>query len=193
MDKSGLPIILEGCDFVGKSTLANILAEKTGYEIVKGSSFEISQLGADGMFEYMMELLDRKNIIIDRFYMSNYVYGDLYDYPRMNNHQFIKLADKAEKNALTVYLTASIHDLEIRMEKRGDEYIKSSSELCMILAKYDECLNDPYTAQKILIYLNTSYIGNMEATASMIKEIAESESTRTLIRNDYETNYEIRN
>lgn len=193
MDKLGLPIILEGCDFVGKSTLANILAEKTGYEIVKGSSFEISKLGADGMFEYMMELLDRKNIIIDRFYMSNYVYGDLYDYPRMSYPQFIKLADKVGENALTVYLTAGIHDLELRMLKRGDEYIKSSSELSKILIKYDECLSDPYTAQKLLLYLNTSAIGNMEVTATMIKELAESESTRTLIRNDYETNYEITN
>lgn len=184
MDKSGVPIIVEGCDFVGKSTLANILAEKTGYEIVKGSSFEISKLGANGMFEYMMELLDRRNIIIDRFYMSNYVYGDLYDYPRMDEFQFMELADKVGRNALTVYLTATTHDLESRMYERGDEYIKSSKEITNILTKYDECLTDPHTAQKLLVYLNTSFINNMDVTATMIKEIAESESAKTLIRND---------
>src|SRR5690606_29872682 len=104
-------IILEGCDCSGKSTLAHELQRLTGYEIIKGSSFEIAELGEEGMHQYMLGLLDKKDVIIDRFYLSNYVYGNLYSYPTMTPAQLARLASKAEQKALTVYLTADVNVL----------------------------------------------------------------------------------
>lgn len=177
-------IIIEGCDCVGKSTLAELLSERTGYEIVKGSSFEIASLGTDAMYEHMMGLLDRNDIIIDRFFMSNYVYGNLYGYPTMSNNQLIDLADKASDNALTVYVTANELTIKHRMSQRGDDMIKAN-EIGKILEKYKEAIDKPILAQKLLLQLNTSYINNMSMTASMIKSIiVDTDETSIFIKND---------
>lgn len=176
-------LILEGCDCSGKDTLAEALAEKTGFEIVRGSSFEIASKGTDYMFDYMMDLLDRKNIIINRFYLSNYVYGNIYNYPTMSYKQFVELSNKADKKALSIYLTALIIDIKSRMNNRGDEYIKIE-EIESILNGYSEALINPLVAPKMFLTLNTSFIPNMSLTASMIKEMIEVDETRIFIK-DY--------
>lgn len=147
-------IILEGSDCTGKTTLANTLAEVTGYEIVKGSSFEISELGADGMFNHMMELLDRDNIIIDRFMWSNLVYGKLFDYPMMNLTQFDLLVEKADEKALLLYLHAPIGTINYRMQNRGDDMIKIEN-IEDILEEYNEVMYGNFRP-KLLISFDTS-------------------------------------
>lgn len=175
-------LILEGCDCAGKSTLAEELARITGYEIVKGSSFEISQLGTDGMFEHMMGLLDRDNIIIDRFYMSNYVYGNKYSYPTMSDEQFSELAVKADFRALNVYVTASPHEIKRRMLSRGDEMIKID-EIDDILARYDEAFKNPNTASRFVLNLNTHLnTSKTNITALMIAEFAKNQETSMFVR-----------
>lgn len=169
-------LILEGCDGAGKTTLANELHKLTGYEIVKGSSFEISQLGPERMFGYMMELLDRKNIIIDRFYMSNYVYGNLYAYPTMNEGQFADLANKTEKKALTVYVTATEEILKDRINKRGDDSVKAE-RVKPILEKYNEALADPLTLQSSTIIINSSFTDVKQAT-SMVAHFADMQERK---------------
>lgn len=130
-----MAIILEGCDAVGKTTFAEILAKKTGFEVVKGSSFEISELGADGMFKHMMELLDRDDIIIDRFLYSNLVYGRLFDYPMMTPSQYDQLVEKLDETSLLVYLHAPQEIIKWRMEKRGDDMIEPK-DIADILSSY---------------------------------------------------------
>lgn len=128
-------IVLEGCDCSGKSTFAQKLAEKLGYEIVKGSSFEISKLGQDGMFEHMSNLLDRENIIIDRFLYSNLVYGSLFDYPMMTPQQYDHLVEKLDEKAFLVYMYAHKDKLSYRMQSRGDDMVKVEN-IESILEKY---------------------------------------------------------
>lgn len=131
-------VILCGSDCSGKSTFAERLQEITGYDIVKGSSFEIAELGSDGMFEHMMNLLDKENVIIDRFMWSNLVYGSLFNYPMMTEEQFDALVDKVdEKEAIVLYLHAPLGTLEFRMNNRGDDMIKVEN-LSNILTKYKE-------------------------------------------------------
>lgn len=181
-------IILEGCDCAGKSTLAEQLAKKTGYEIVKGSSFEISQLGAEGMFKYMMELLNRDNIIIDRFYLSNYVYGNLYNYPTMEEEQFVRLASTADTRALTIIVESPECVIKTRMKQRGDNDIKVE-EVASILAKYDEVLNDDIedhaTIKPLLSIRYDSFLDNRDGSlfASMISAMMENQETQMFIRN----------
>lgn len=173
-------IILEGCDAVGKSSIAEDLARITGFEIIKGSSFEISQLGEDGMFKYMMDLLDKKNIIIDRFFWSNYVYGKLYDYPTMSIGQFARLANKAEANALTVYITANKEVIKRRMQKRGDDMIKAD-EVDSILSKYEEAISNSATFQKMMLRFDNTIVSNKHI-ALVISEIAKLDETKMFMK-----------
>jgi thymidylate kinase len=175
-------IILEGCDCVGKTTFAEELARQTGYEVIKGSSFEISQLGADGMYKHMSDLLDRDNIIIDRFYLSNYVYGNLYNYPTMSDLQFEKLAIKTDFSALTIYLTASEDTIKYRMSNRGDDMIKTD-EVTKILGKYEEGIRNYNTGNRFLLRFDTGLsITNTELTVSMVTAFINNAETSTFIK-----------
>ncbi|QOV08369.1 thymidylate kinase [Bacillus phage Kirov] len=173
-------IILEGCDCVGKTTFAEKLSERTGYEIVKGSSFEISELGADGMFEHMMALLDRKDIIIDRFFYSNIVYGYMYNYPVMSIDQYLELRDKMNKKALLVYLHAPTTVLQERMGKRGDDMIKVE-EIALIKESYRDVLQGLVTP-KTMLSLDTNN-SNFDIATAMVKEFVNLQETGIYIHN----------
>jgi thymidylate kinase len=172
-------VILEGCDCVGKSTFAELLAEKTGYEIVKGSSFEISELGQDGMYKHMMELLNRDKLIIDRFFYSNLVYGSLYKYPMMTMEQYLELQAKLNKTSLVVYLHTSQNVIKNRMANRGDDMIKVD-DIGMILEEYHGTMHGLF-APKTMISLETSYSDFRIATA-MIADFIQQDMTRTYIK-----------
>lgn len=172
-------IVLEGCDAVGKTTFANTLAEKTGYEVVKGSSFEISELGADGMFEHMMQLLDKDNIIIDRFFYSNLIYGRLFDYPMMTPEQYDMLIEKLDERALLVYLHASEGVISYRMQNRGDDMIKVEN-IGDILDGYMDELYGDFRPKFKLVFDTTSMDTNI-ATA-MISEIIDQDMFKTFIK-----------
>lgn len=142
-------IILEGSDCVGKTTFAQMLHEKTGYEIAKGSSFEISELGAKGMYEHMMDLLRKDNLIIDRFFYSNLVYGKLFDYPMMLPGHYDDLVDKMDESALLIYLHTSTGKIQYRMSKRGDDMIKTEN-IEDIINRYKEVLYGDYRPAQMM-------------------------------------------
>lgn len=174
-------IILEGVDCAGKTTFAEKLAERTGYAIVKGSSFEIAEYGAEKMFAHMMSLLDLNNVIIDRFFYSNLVYGSLYNYPMMEYSQYLQLREKMNKKALLVYLHAPTTVLRERMEKRGDDMIKAD-DLRTIKKAYSEALNVLATP-KMMLSLDTEN-SNFNVTTAMVTEFINLQETRMNIHNN---------
>ena len=163
-----MAIILEGSDCTGKTTFAQKLSEKLGFEVVKGSSFEIAELGADGMFEHMMSLLDRDDIIIDRFFYSNLVYGRLFNYPMMNPEQYDQLVDKLEGNGLLIYLHAPEGIIRYRMKKRGDDMIKAD-DISNILASYKEELYGDFRPRLMMAFDTTDT--DFEPETDLIKYI----------------------
>lgn len=171
--------VLEGCDCTGKTTFASELSERTGYEIVKGSSFEIAKLGQDGMFEHMMSLLDRDNIIIDRFFYSNLVYGYLYKYPMMRVEQYAQLRKKLNKTSLVIYLHTNQFVIQERMAKRGDDDI-DSSDVTKILEHYDITMHGIFSP-KTMISLETSD-SNFSFATSMVSEFINQDITKTYIK-----------
>ena len=175
-------VILEGCDCVGKTTFAQMLAEKTGYEIVKGSSFEIAELGQFGMYEHMFELLDRDNIIIDRFLYSNLVYGSIYDYPMMLPIQYLSLVQKLNKVGMVVYLHAHESVIRGRMESRGDDMIKTY-DISRILDTYNHNINGVFSP-KMMLSLNTneSDLNDFNIATSMVKEMIDGNMLKTYIK-----------
>jgi len=160
--------MLEGVDCSGKSTFAEKLAEKTGFEIVKGSSFEISKLGADGMYQFMSDLLKRKDIIIDRLYLSNIIYGEKYGYPMMTEEQYASLSDMTDLFSLVVYLHAPVGVIQYRMLKRGDDMIEID-DIEDILNRYNEALYGEFRPRTVLS-IDTSLIDTDKAT-NMVKEL----------------------
>jgi len=172
-------IVLEGCDCVGKTTFAEMLADKTGFEVVKGSSFEISELGADGMFKHMIELLDRENIIIDRFFYSNLVYGKLFNYPMMSPEQYDLLVEKLDKTALVIYLHAQSGVITHRMLNRGDDMV-GIRHIDSILEEYIKVFYGNFRPKQKLV-LDTQYSDFNIATA-MVKEFIEQDSTKSYIK-----------
>lgn len=160
-------IAIEGCDCAGKSTFAQALSEATGYEIVKGSSFTIAALGMDTMFEYMNNLLDRDNIILDRTFYSNIVYGKLFNYPVMSKEQCTKLHKKLFENGILIYLHADRDVIQDRMSVRGDDYVKIDN-VDDILQKYSEVMCSEF-APTVMLSLDTAKI-DYKKIISFIKD-----------------------
>lgn len=119
-------IIVEGVDASGKDTLINNLAKLTDMDVIRGSSFEMSAKGADAMFEGMKGiLLDENDIILNRSFYSNAVYGPMYGYPTMTDAQFDELNKIVEEVAIIYYLTADTKIIVDRLTARGDKDIRA--------------------------------------------------------------------
>lgn len=117
-------IIVEGVDGIGKDTMINNLAKLTDMKVVRGSSFEMSKAGVDKMFEESRRLLlEEKNIILNRSFYSNAVYGPMYNYPTMSDEQFDELNRIVEEVGCIYYLTADTDIVVDRINKRGDKHI----------------------------------------------------------------------
>lgn len=128
-------IIVEGVDGVGKDSFINNLSSLTGREIIRGSSFEISEGGADAMFEKSKKILtEHDHAIINRFFYSNVVYGGLYNYPRMTKKQYHKLNEMVSETSVVYYLVADTDVIMKRIRKRGDDMINPED-----IKKIQEC------------------------------------------------------
>jgi cytidylate kinase len=71
-------IILEGNECNFKSTVAEKLSNLIGFNVVKGSSFEMSKTTNEELFNKFNQLSNLNRTIIDRFIYSNLVYASLY-------------------------------------------------------------------------------------------------------------------
>lgn len=118
-------IIVEGADAVGKDTLIRNLQKLTNIDVARGSSFEMSIGGADKMFEESKELLlKEEDLILNRSFYSNAVYGPMYGYPTMTDEQLSELNKIVEDVGCIYYLKADTDVVIDRLKSRGDEDIK---------------------------------------------------------------------
>jgi deoxyadenosine/deoxycytidine kinase len=132
-------IFLEGNECNFKTTVAEKLSKRLGFEIVKGSSFEIATGTNEAMYNHFKSIIGMNNVIVDRFIYSNIVYATLYpEYTILTDHQFEEL-DGLLKDAdsMVIYLYADTDTLKGRMSVRGDEYIKED-KLESINRMYEE-------------------------------------------------------
>lgn len=147
-------ILLEGVDGAGKSTMAKLLQKLTGYEIVSGSNFELAEKGADYMFDFLRDLSNRQNIIVDRSWLSNYIYARLYNKNSMTDEQFEELTRLFDEKSIMIVLTASLDVLVERINTRGDEYIKTD-EIQPILENYLKLSMEPKYVPTSHVFMNT--------------------------------------
>lgn len=161
-------IIIEGTECVGKTTFAEKLVEATGYELAKGSSFELSMQGADEMFEHMMGLLDKGGQVIDRFLYSNLVYGEKFGYPMMSPEQYDQLVEKLDETSILVYMYSAEGVIEYRMNDRGDDML-DSEEAKEMLDLFKESLYGDYRPN-YFISLDTTHT-DLSEEIELIKKL----------------------
>lgn len=113
-----MPIIIEGPDGAGKSTLAKSLAGALDMNILK-----MTANGGQSVPEYLQKLAC-DGVIIDRCWVSEQVYSDLFGRePRIDNDEAEALTEFCGLAGIPIIvLLPPLHVVISRLNERGDEY-----------------------------------------------------------------------
>jgi len=136
-------IIIEGIDGSGKTTLANQLSKQTGYPIVCRKQPKDADEKVRMMGEYLQFIKSNKNVILDRCWYSEMVYGpvmrdaSVISYPQMYDLEQLL----AKNGALLIYCTGPEAALWQRCQKRGEDYITSRDDYKAIYNGYKELID----------------------------------------------------
>ena len=139
-------IIIEGPDGAGKTMLAEQLSRQTKYTIEHRSKPNTPEEKARMMGEYLQLVKSSKNIILDRCWYSEMVYGKVMrdqsyiDYPQM--YELERLL--AKNGAIIIYCTGPKAALWMRCQKRGEDYITSRDNFTAICEEYDKLMGVPH-------------------------------------------------
>lgn len=139
-------IIVEGPDGGGKSTLAQTISRQTGYTIEHRSKPQTEEEKALMMGEYVQLAKSGRNVILDRCWYSEMVYGKVMrdqsyiDYPQM--YELERLL--AKNGALIIYCTGPKAALWKRCTSRGEDYITCRDDFTAICEEYDKLMEVPH-------------------------------------------------
>lgn len=113
-----MPIIIEGPDGAGKSTLAKSLADRLDMNILK-----MTANGGQSAREYEQKLAC-DGVIIDRCWVSEQIYSDLFGRePRIDNDEAEALTELCGLVGVPIIvLLPPLHVVTHRLNARGDEY-----------------------------------------------------------------------
>ena len=113
-----MPIIIEGPDGAGKSTLAKSLAGALGLNIIK-----MTADGGQSVREYVQKL-KCDGVVIDRCWVSEQVYHDLFGRePRIGDADAESLTERCRLTGVPIIvLLPPLHTVIGRLGERGDEY-----------------------------------------------------------------------
>lgn len=113
-----MPIIIEGPDCAGKSTLAKSLAEALDMNILK-----MTANGGQSVPEYLQKLAC-DGVIIDRCWVSEQIYSDLFGREqRIDNDDAEALTELCGLIGIPIIvLLPPLHVVINRLNVRGDEY-----------------------------------------------------------------------
>lgn len=130
-------IVLEGCDRVGKTTLANELSRNFNAEI-----HHFSKPKGDPYKEYgfFINGLDpEKNYVLDRFHVGELVYGEIYrGKPALSIDQLIYLDMRLRSfNTVLIHCDSDVETVKSKFIECGEE----STKICdvdLVLSKFRE-------------------------------------------------------
>ena len=113
-----MPIIIEGPDGAGKSTLAKSLADRLDMNILK-----MTANGGQSVPEYKQKLAC-DGVIIDRCWVSEQIYSDLFGRePRIDSDDAGALTELCGLVGIPIIvLLPPLHVVIGRLNERGDEY-----------------------------------------------------------------------
>lgn len=139
-------IILEGPDGSGKSTLAEQLSKQTGFPVIHRAQPRTEEDKQKMMQEYIQLIRASKNVIFDRCWYSEMVYGPVMrddhvvSYPQM--YELERMLVK--RGALLIYCKDKPEVLWQRATRRGEDYVTGYDKFVAICEAYDELMNVPH-------------------------------------------------
>ena len=139
-------IIVEGPDGAGKTTLAEKISAQTKFPIEHRSKPKTEEEKAKMMEDYLNLVKSARNVILDRCWYSEMVYGRVMrdqsyiDYPQMYELE----KGLAKHGALIIYCTGPKERLWARATRRGEDYITSRDNFNAICNEYDKLMNCPH-------------------------------------------------
>lgn len=139
-------IIIEGPDGSGKTTLANQLSRQTGYKIIHRTRPKTEEEKAIMMDEYLGIIRSRENIIFDRSWYSEMVYGPVMrDASVISYSQMYDLERRLMKvGAMIIYCTDAKPVLWARCQERGEDYILDRTTFDSICDGFDALFASPH-------------------------------------------------
>lgn len=144
-------VFLEGNECVYKSTVAKKLGERLGYEVKRGSSFEMSKGSNEDLYQSFVKMAFDREAIYDRYIVSNRVYATLYaGYTILSDSQYREVSSLLRKRGVIVYLYASEDELKRRMRERGDEHVNEDM-LGAINEGYEVAIGELNTKNVLMI------------------------------------------
>jgi thymidylate kinase len=172
VNKSGFSIVLEGNECNYKTTVANKLSNYFGFDLVKGSSFELATGSNEDLFNHFKSISLKQNIVIDRFIYSNLIYATLYPkYTIITSEQAIELEEQMNKNNfIVIHLYSNDEAIKERLLERGDEYIKKEEISKINEMHYDKFINNK--TDTFVINIDTTKKTSDQVFKEILKELS---------------------
>ena len=113
-----MKIILEGCDGVGKTTLANILAVKYNLDVCHCTQYDASD------YDFYRQTLRKENVVWDRHTLGELIYTSVFNRdPNIGPEGARLLMHYAEIEKVKVFVLTANHDtIKERLLARGNEH-----------------------------------------------------------------------
>lgn len=130
--------LIEGPDGSGKSTIARTISQLYGHNIIHNSYPKTIEEGQN-MKQYYIDLMKSKNIVIDRGWWSEQVYGNIIrDKSWLSVSETNELTDMfLAGDNMIIYCTGDVKVLWDRCIQRGETYVKDFVIYQQIHTMYD--------------------------------------------------------
>jgi broad-specificity NMP kinase len=132
-------VVLEGCDGVGKTTLAQQLALDFGFTIVHSAR---TPDGVDLIERYQQILARPERLVLDRSFVSELVYGPLHHGgSRLTHTAAIELATLvAHRDGVLAHLTAPASVIQARLLRRDGPGAAYLTEVEFLTTAYESVI-----------------------------------------------------
>lgn len=138
-------IIVEGIDRVGKTTLCNMISKSFGIKIFKHDSklFKLEKMDNDNETDKAIKIYElckllKGNLILDRSYWSDFVYGVLErDYSILDALENLKKIESVYKNGVIIVYVKPV-DLRFSSNLHGAD-LKKYNDLFESVRKGTKC------------------------------------------------------
>lgn len=147
-------ILLEGPEAAGKSTLAKLLEEQTGYPVVHMDKPKTDEEKQNMYMDYMNKIQSVDNVIFDRCWYSEMVYGPIMrDKSYISHSQMCNLESAlVRKGAMIIHCTDNVALLWERCNERGEDYVTDAKTLVKITQGFEDLLHGHHHSIPVVRY-----------------------------------------
>lgn len=134
-------IIIEGPDGAGKTTLAKQLAKQLNLQIVHF----VAPTDNTSQFEmYRDFLIDARNIILDRAWYSDMVYGPIFRGKAEIQFDAMRELERGAEDTIVIYCTGPVEAMWRAAQERGETFVKTYEQFEEICRSYDKVMLHMY-------------------------------------------------